>query len=252
MLYFYRVGDIVRLMKNRSVIGWLSILVFILACGIPSSPAAPALPEAQSLDSLETMIVETAAAAQTQTAAALPTSTSTATPTRTATITPTPTPTFIFILVTDTATPLPETETPFVSIPGGGSGGNEDDEEGGKSEKPLFTGKPWTCRGVGKTPSNYASIQPGTPFTVVWTLLNTGTKPWTVTTIDFVYKSGFRHENTKIQDLTGNIRSGGQITVSADFIAPKKPGEYNTYFTLQVGKQQFCGMRNVFIVPGEE
>jgi hypothetical protein len=242
----------VRQMKHRSIVGWLFILVFLLACGIPSSPAAPVLPEAQSMDSLGTMIVETAAAAQTQTAAALPTSTSTATPTRTATVTPTPTPTFLFILVTDTSTPLPETETPFVSIPGSGGSSGGDEEEDGETEKPLFTGKPWTCRGIGKTPPNYASIEPGKRFTVVWTLLNTGTKPWTVNTIDFVYKSGFRHENTKIQDLKGNIGPGGQITVSADFIAPKKPGEYNTYFTLQVGKQQFCGMRNAFIVYGEE
>lgn len=242
-----------RQIKNRSVIGWLFALVFLLACGLPASTAVPVAPEAQSLEDLEKIIVETAAAAQTQTAAALPTSTSTATPTRTATITPTPTPTFIFILVTDTATPLPETETPFVSVPGGGSNtGKDEDEEEGESEKPLFTGKPWTCRGMGKTPPNYATIQPGTRFTVVWTLLNTGTKPWTVNTIDFVYKSGFRHENTKIQDLKGNIGPGGQITVSADFVAPQKPGEYNTYFTLQVGRQQFCGMRNVFLIPGEE
>jgi hypothetical protein len=238
--------------RLKASFGWIVFVLFSAGCGILPASAPPApLPEARSYEALGTLIVETAAAAQTQTALALPTATATPTATHTATITPTSTPTFIFIIATYTPTPLPVTETPFVSVPGTpGSGG--DDEENGKTEKPLFTGKPWTCQGVGKTPPNYASIQPGARFTVVWTLLNTGTKPWTVNTIDFVYRSGFRHENTKIQDLTGNIGTGGQITVSADFIAPKKPGEYNTYFTLQVGKQQFCGMRNTFIVAGEE
>jgi hypothetical protein len=44
------------------------------------------------------------------------------------------------------------------------------------------------------------------------------------------------------------VAPGGKLTVRVDFIAPKKTGDYNSSWTLQVGKQQFCGAKVTFTV----
>jgi hypothetical protein len=66
--------------------------------------------------------------------------------------------------------------------------------------------------------------------------------------VDIVYKSGYRHEETKIQDMPRTVPSGGEIKVTATFITPKLPGEYQTFFHLVVGKRDFCGMIYTFTV----
>ncbi|MDP1545540.1 MAG: NBR1-Ig-like domain-containing protein [Anaerolineales bacterium] len=227
--------------RVHSIVGWLSLLFFILACGFPARSGAPSVPEPQSFVSLDTAIVETAAAAQTQTAAILPTATLTPTVTFTATITPTPTPTFVFLL--PTFTPFP-TGTP----PGSIALGPLSNATSGTPEKSIFTGHPWSCRITGKQPDDGTVFKPGTSFTVGWKVFNTGDKTWTVNTIDFVYTGGYRHEGTKIQDFRTNVPRGGTGTVSATFVAPKAPGEYNSFFTLKVGNREFCGMRIIFEV----
>jgi hypothetical protein len=63
-----------------------------------------------------------------------------------------------------------------------------------------------------------------------------------------VYKAGYRHIGTRIQDTKEVVPTGDTLTVSAMFIAPKKAGEYNSYFTLKVGSRIFCGMVVSFTV----
>jgi hypothetical protein len=220
----------------------LIILLFaMLACALPGASQPVNIPQQPAdLESLQTIIVQTADAAQTQTARAnpSPTLTSTATPTRIPTITPSPTVTFIYLL--PTLTPIP-TITPIGFIAGASTAGPND-------SKKFRTPQPWECLVKDVQPPRWAVIQKELSFYAFWTIQNTGTKTWTRNTIDHVYKGGYRHENTRIQDTKEFVPPGDTLRVSAFFIAPKVAGEYRSFFALQVGKLQFCSMKIEFVV----
>lgn len=226
--------------------GWFAFALFLLACAIPSltvsSPTQGSEP--QSMDVLGTAIVQTAAAAQTQTATAQPSPTFTLTPSVTPTP-PTPTPTFFFSLFTSTPIVPLETTDPAFSV----EGGNPAIGLGSSGDPIPYSGKPWTCIGIGKSPPSGALIEAGKSFTAYWTVINTGTKIWTSTTVDFVYRSGYRHEGRVIQDLSSAVAPGRNLTVKVSFTAPKNAGEYTAIWTLKVGNYPFCAMKITFEVP---
>ncbi len=228
---------------------WPFVIVFILACGLPSSeptlPAVPVIP-------LETIIVQTAAAAQTQTATAAPSATLTPTflASRTPSKTPTPataTPTFILIIFTETPLVAPtETRQLVVSAPGG-TGRTITPTEGSNAEK-FKTPMPWACTIVAKSPGNGFVVDPQATFYLSWTVLNRGTKTWTANTIDFVYQSGYRTGGRKIQDLVGTVAPGSKVVLKLSIVAPKQAGNYNVIWTLKVGNNDFCHMKTTFEV----
>lgn len=219
----------------RKFLFFSSLLVATLACAIPgAAPSSPdSAPQPMDMGVLNTAIAQTADASWALTATNLPTSTPTPTATFTPTITPTPTPTFIVPF--RTATPLWIITEEASVVPIGTAGGS-----GGAQEQIKYTGKEWTCQPVGKYPPKGFVFKAGTPFVASWTIVNTGTKTWTVNGVDVVYTGGWRHEETRIQDFHANVPTGGRIKVTASFIAPKREGEYNSYFTLMVGKRRFC------------
>lgn len=215
------------------------LIITTLACGLPSAPVdIPQQPV--DLNSLQTFIVQTANAAQTQTAIANPsaTPTSTFTPTRIPSITPSPTVTFIFLL--PTLTPIP-TQTPLGYIGSVGAIGTQDSSK-------FRTPEPWSCQViVSQTqPPLGAVLQKKQEFYAYWTLLNNGTKNWTRTTIDLVYRGGYRHDGTKIIDITESAGPGSTVRVGARFTAPKQAGEYQSFFVLKVGSTEFCSMKIAF------
>lgn len=222
-----------------------ALLILTISCSLPGAgvPASSSVPQPMNPDSLGTAIALTAAAAQTQTAAVLPSNTPTLTPS--ATPSPTPTPTFIFYLFTETPFIPVETTDPAVSSSSSGSSF----AVGGPTSEPIpFTRKPWSCTVVATSPPRWSVIEAGREFYITWTVLNTGTKYWTVNTIDFIYTGGYRHEGTKIQDLWKNVPSGGKVNLQAFYKAPKVPGEYRVFWTLKVGNRSFCGMTSMFEV----
>lgn len=220
----------------------LVVLLFaMLACALPNATPVDIPQQPVDKNSLQTMIVQTAGAAQTQTALVIPTLTYTPTPTRTPSATPTPTATFRFLFPTFTLVP---TQTPIGQISqGGGSGG-----AAGTPEDSIFTGHPWSCRVTSTQPPRGAIIQKETTFFAYWTILNTGTTTWDHNSIDLIYTGGYRHIGTRIQDLRHNVATGGKIVMGAEFIAPKKAGEYASHFVLKVGNRKFCGMAISFEV----
>lgn len=247
---YFKTGDIVR-----KVLFPVWLLIFALACSIPGISAADLTPlPTFDANVPGTVIAQTAGAAQTQTALKLPTSTSTPKPTHTPSITPTFTPTFLWGLPTSTPiptfTPLITVETPSQSE--GGSSGEENEEgtkKKNKDEDPRkFTGKPWSCVVLGTYPPRDFIVNPQVKFVVEFTVFNAGTKKWGYNDLDFVWKSGFRNEETKIQDFPGTIPSGGEVKLYATFVAPKKAGDYQSFFHLMVGKRDFCGMYYIFKV----
>lgn len=236
-----RVHVILLNIKMNKKFSLIVLLLATLACATSPSVNIPQQPA--DINSLQTIIVQTAGAAQTQTAIANPsaTQTSTTTPTRIPTITPSPTVTFIYLL--PTLTPIP-TQTPIGFVDsGGGAGGTQDSSK-------FKTPQPWSCNVlVSQTqPPRGAVLEKKSEFYAFWTVQNTGTETWTRTTIDLVYTGGYRHEGTRIQDTKETVPPGDTLRVSAFFIAPKAAGEYQSFFTLQVGKRQFCGMKISFVI----
>ena len=230
------------------------LLIMALACAIPGSPSVAPLPTFDP-NILETSIAQTAAVAQTQTALKLPTATLTPRPTYTPSITPTFTPTFVWAL--PTLTPIPTYTIPptvgTIQTPGGNAS-VEDDEEGDEEKKKGYedprkmSGKDWSCVWYGVTPPRYTVFKPQAHFTVQWMLFNSGNRDWPYHSVDFVYSGGYRHEETKIQDFPKSVGPGGEIWVRASFIAPKKAGDYQTFFYLTVGKRKFCPVAYYFTV----
>ncbi len=203
-----------------------SLIFASLACALPAQPSTPDLPAAESLG---TAIVQTAVAAQEQTATAQPTPSPTRFPTSTPIAAPpTNTPFSLF-----TATVPVETLAPEFEVTSGvpGLGGDV-----------PYTGEPWTCAVRGVNPPRGWQVERDKEFSVTWTVLNTGTKHWTVNTIDFVFQSGFRHEGRSIQDLWKNVAPGNTVNLTVRYKSPKQLGEYRAIWNLRVGNRDFCGM----------
>jgi len=219
------------------------VFIVSLACAIPgiSVPEPAPLPTFDH-NSIEIMIAETAVAAQTQTAINLPTATHTPRPTHTPSITPSFTPTFIYFL--STFTPIPTYTLPVTVAPEEGEDGKKED----RRDPRAMTGKEWTCSTLYITPPKGFIFGPNVRFNVKWTLFNSGTKEWPNYGVDLVYEGGLRHEGTKIQDFGITVPPGGEIQVGAVFITPRKAGEYSTFFTLLVGKREFCHLVYYFTV----
>jgi Ig-like domain-containing protein len=209
-------------------------IAFILAC-VPAIALTP-YPTTDP-NELSTIIVLTANAASTQTAAAMPTATFTpsVTPTRpTETPSPTETPTVIFILSTPTQIVVP-TFTLISSGGGSGSGSGSGGSSGSSSEN-------YACQILSVSPANGTTMNDDTDFDAIWKVKNIGQKTWDQNSVDFVYDSGTDMAKRDGYDLNSNVKSGQEISLGADMVAPTKPGNYTTNWTLRVGNNEFCKM----------
>ena len=220
---------------------WLILGLVILGC---ASPVLVTPPPVSAPDSVETVIIQTAAAAQTQTVAALPSPTNTFTatslPRNTATNTSTPTATIIF--VTDTGTPPPILLTNDPDDGGGNNGGGN----GNGYVKPTATPREWACRVLYRYPDKGTVILGGSSFKATWTVQNTGTKSWPKKGVDVVFSSGaYLHTGKPYYDIPAAIGTGGTVTISVTMTVPKRSKTYQTRWSLRVGKTEFCGVQIV-------
>jgi hypothetical protein len=223
----------------RRITLWLTLGLVILGCATPVLVTPP--PPVSEPGAAETIIVQTAGAAQTQTVEALPpTSTPTITPlvTRTATVSPTPTATFLFLFPTETSLP----EGFFEDDEGTGNGDGDGESDGFQRTPPE-----WACRVLSKSPTNGAVIS-GDSFKAIWTVQNTGTQAWPKKSVDIVYASGARLNHGKpYYDIPAAVGPGGTLTISVTMYVPRSK-DYNTRWTLKIGKREFCPVRFTFSV----
>lgn len=245
--------------RDRRIIVWLGTALFVLGCVFFATPAQPARPTAD----LGAIIVQTANAAQTQTATFLPTATNTLLPTQVliptftlaptstplilVSLTPTFTPGFLVVSADGTlvsVTPAPTLKPASTSSTGGKPTATEEVDGGAVIKTPLE----WDCQILEKSPVKGSIIKPGAKFYISWTAKNTGTKDWPYYGIDFVYMTGYGTEARKIQDLPVSVSSGGKITLSVAYTAPKNDGVYNVFWSLRVGSTYFCPMKVTFEV----
>jgi hypothetical protein len=236
---------IMETQRVRRVGAWLAALIFVFACGLPFSAPTP---EVLSPGQLNTLVAGTEVAARTQTAALLPPS-ATPTITRTPSLTPvssqikeSATPTFFFAIPTLTPKPT-ETLIPTATNSSSGSG-----KSTAKTASPIPTPSAWSCVVLERT---FPTVKPKEHFSLYVRFRNEGTRSWTSNTVDFVYTGGYRHEGTRIRDLSSTIAPGGTVTLTIEFVAPKNPGSYHAFWVLRVGSNSFCGVRVTFDVIGK-
>jgi len=225
----------------RRVTLWLTFGLVILGCATPVLVTPP--PSVSEPGVAEIIIVQTADAAQTQTMVALP-PTSTPTliplPTRTATISPTPTATLLFLRPTNTELP----EGFFEDEVGTDDGNSSEDEESDGFQR---TPPEWACRVLSKSPRN-GDIVTGDSFKAIWTVQNTGTQTWPKKSVDVVYASGARLNHGKpYYDIPAAVAPGGTVTISVTMYV-RLSKDYNTRWTLKIGKTEFCPVRFAFTV----
>ena len=207
---------------------WFAALAFIMACAPILTSAPPPAPTLDA-DAINRAIEQTANAASTQTARALPTATSTQTPTRIPSNTPTDDPTATNTIIFEFHTP-----TPFVLPSAVGT------------FKPTSK-KDYACE-VLNSPADGTIYDPRVEFKVRWRLKNVGQKNWDGGSVDFVYDTGDKFHKVKGYDLGKGTEIGDVAELFVDMQAPKDPGTYTTYWTLQAGTTKFCKVSLKIIV----
>lgn len=205
--------------QNKPLL-WLLALVLIAACA-PVLPAAPAVPTLDAA-AINTIVAQTAAAASTQTSEAAAASLATPTPQPP----PTATPTFILVYTSPTAPTLP-----IIATSTSKATGNRD----------------YACR-VLKSPPNGVTYAPRTHFNAVWQFQNTGRQTWDSERVVFLYDSGDRFHITAAYNLPKTAEFGDVAEFIVEMEAPKNPGAYTTYWTLQNGDEKFCAVSLSIIV----
>jgi hypothetical protein len=213
---------------KSKLIPFLSAVVIVLACELPSfsvSPAGTPLP-----GFLGTNIAQTVVVAQSQTALFLPASTHTPTetllPTITSTVTPTSTKTIIFVFPTATLT---QTVTPT------------DDGLLDENEAP-------DCRLISRNPAKDKVFEPQTDFDARWVIENTTESLWDSDNVDYIYYSGRKMHKKAAYDLPQNVAPGESVPIIVDMVALKKEGTYSTTWTLRSSQGEFCKLSISIVV----
>jgi hypothetical protein len=229
------------------------IVVFIAGCAPQPFIAPPSLPS-PAPGSVNTAIAQTAAVAQGQTLTALPptvTPTPTPKPANSPTTTPSPTATVLFLIPTETLDPAillaPTTSVSYSDDSNAGDSNNPQATET-PEKKNYFKDKEWACIVVSKSPANGTIISPKTRFKVRWIVKNMGTKTWPKQGVDVVFKRGAHIHDKAYYDMPATISPGGTVSIELTFTSPPDKKTYNTYWTLKVGKTEFCTLPFTFEV----
>ena len=185
---------------KRILLSLMSVIFLLAACA-PAQPTAAPTQDTQDIDNqIATSVALTVAAQNTQTAEAIPPATNTPLPTQTAAGPPSPT------AILPTATPL---TLPTATRLAGGT----------PAPKPEYA-----CNAINRRPFDNAVFRPNAEFDIVWTIVNTGTKPMAAG-LDLKYLSGPKMTTTSRVELP-ELKPGQQYTVDFDAIAPNKQGSY--------------------------
>lgn len=109
--------------------------------------------------------------------------------------------------------------------------------------------------GVQPTPApvtgscSITSTQPGTSmatrndFDAVWTVKNTGTKTWDMSSVDYKYVSGTKlHKYNDRYDMKATVKPGESVEIRVDMLAPTTSGSYTTTWAIVEGSNTLCSL----------
>ena len=181
---------------KRILLSMMGVILLLAAC-------APAAQPTESPEDIEnqvaTAVALTVAAQNTQTAEAIPPATNTPLPTQTEAVPSSPT------ALLSTATPL---TLPTATRAAG---------SGTALPRPQYA-----CSAISRRPFDNTVFRPNAEFDIVWTIVNTGTKPMAAG-LDLKYLSGPKMTTTSRVELP-ELKPGEQYTIDFDAIAPSKQG----------------------------
>lgn len=184
---------------KRNLLSLMSVIFLLAACA-PAQPTAVPTQDTEDIENqVATAVALTVAAQNTQTAEAIPPATNTPLPTQTAAVPPTPT------AILPTATPL---TLPTATRAAG---------SGTALPRPQYA-----CSAINRRPFDNTVFRPNAEFDIVWTIVNTGTKPMAAG-LDLKYLSGPQMTTTSRVELP-ELKPGEQYTIDFDAIAPSQQG----------------------------
>ncbi len=202
----------------------------LASCSILGGGKAPVDLQADvegTLNAIATQSFATLSSQFTQTAASLPTDTPyptpapvTATPLP-ATATPVPTSTpFPTFIVPTLPPPLP-TMVPSVTV--------------------TTTSTAYSCQVLSQSPWLGKGVVPGYDFDMHWIVKNTGTSTWDQNNVDLRYASGTKFQKfADAVDFSKTVKSGEQIDLAVDMVAPTAYGIYSGYWNIVQSDKVIC------------
>lgn len=117
----------------------------------------------------------------------------------------------------------------FKNVTGGTTGGNI-----------PVTGSS-SCRLVSTSPTG--SVSAGADLDLTWTVKNTGTRTWKVSSVDYKYVSGAEfHKRGDRYDISETVEPGETVKLVVDVVAPKTAGSYSTNWALVEGNTTICNL----------
>jgi len=98
-----------------------------------------------------------------------------------------------------------------------------------------------SCTLVSVSPS--ASLTRRADFDGVWTVKNTGSKNWDLSSVDYKYMSGEKFQNDESRyDLPKTVKPGDTIKIIVDMTAPNSTGYHTTTWGIVTGSTTLCSL----------
>lgn len=103
------------------------------------------------------------------------------------------------------------------------------------------------CSIVSVSPT--ASLTRRAEFDAVWTVKNTGSKNWEISSVDYKYLSGEKlYKKDARYDITKLVKPGESIKIVVDMIAPNATGYFTTTWGIVTGSTTLCSMPLTILV----
>ncbi len=96
------------------------------------------------------------------------------------------------------------------------------------------------CQLDWQSPGSGIIYDPGTEFTVGWSVTNTGSDIWDPGSVVFTYVSGAKLHIDPTIHLETTVGPGDSVVLSAQMRAPKISAPYTTHWSLRQGDVFFC------------
>jgi hypothetical protein len=112
-------------------------------------------------------------------------------------------------------------------------------DRGTVTPQPTTTPAPVTCSVTSVTPTT--SQNKRADFDAVWTVKNTGSVTWDMSSVDYGYLSGTKmYKHNSRYDMTQSVKPGESVKITVDMLAPNQSGLYTTSWALLQSGTNLC------------
>jgi hypothetical protein len=112
-------------------------------------------------------------------------------------------------------------------------------DRGTVAPQPANTPAPATCSVTSVAPT--AALDKRADFDAVWTVKNTSSVTWEMSSVDYGYLSGTKmHKHSSRYDMTQSVKPGESVKITVDMTAPDQSGWYTTSWALLQSSTNLC------------